>query len=184
MSREKISGKFIEIARCHFSGVRFVRASDVCCYRDFNPSVRGVLVEDRTALAAMSAPARSSFVLWRSVRNQISRPFPAQIWVVTEHSGSTAYDLRFHFNHVLPSSAMQKVDKLLGPLAPGRVAARTAKDPKHVLVFGADTDQGRSVCKHLIAGGSFVVYGLMHKAKGDVASGKSHTFCLNGWTLS
>lgn len=65
---------------------------------------------------------------------------------------------------------MEKFDKLLGPLAPNLQAQRTASHPKHVLVFGAETQQGQSVCKNLISGGAFVVYGLVDRASSTTIS--------------
>ena len=80
---------------------------------------------------------------------------------------------------------MLHIDKLLGPLAPNRQAARTAADPKHVVVCGAFTEQGKSVCNHLIADGGFVVYGLVDKAHRAIAFGKStHDTTLGAMILS
>nr|XP_018260144.1 uncharacterized protein I303_07061 [Kwoniella dejecticola CBS 10117]OBR82302.1 hypothetical protein I303_07061 [Kwoniella dejecticola CBS 10117] len=55
---------------------------------------------------------------------------------------------------------MDKIDNLLGPLNPNKMAAKTSPDPLKVIVFTATGDQGRSVCKDLIADGGFVVWGV------------------------
>ncbi len=89
---------------------------------------------------------------------------------------------------------MQKFDKALGRFAPNRQAAHSAPPPKHVVVFGADAEQGelssalrpeviqsilprtptgRSVCKQLVADGAFILYGLVDDPKSPVATGMS-----------
>jgi len=62
---------------------------------------------------------------------------------------------------------MQKADKLLGHFGPNKRAARSAPQPTSVLVIGADTAQGQSVCKHLVSDGMFIVYGLIDHTRGN-----------------
>ncbi|WWC95702.1 hypothetical protein V866_002567 [Kwoniella sp. B9012] len=64
---------------------------------------------------------------------------------------------------------MEKIDQLLGPLNPNKMAAGTAPDPIKVVVFTATGDQGRSVCKELIGDGGFMVWGVTRNTDGKGA---------------
>ncbi|KAK6908582.1 hypothetical protein I203_102585 [Kwoniella mangroviensis CBS 8507] len=94
---------------------------------------------------------------------------------------------------------MEKIDQLLGPLNPNKIAAGTAPDPIKVIVFTATGDQGRSVCKELIGDGGFIVWGVTRNTEskgakeltqlgvkmvrgdlGDVQSYKPHLLGMDG----
>jgi hypothetical protein len=70
------------------------------------------------------------------------------------------------------ASLVPALDRLLGPLAPGRQAARSAPKPLSIVVFAASGDQGRSACHSLVADGGFVVTGITEEPFGEVAMGE------------
>ncbi|RSH93074.1 hypothetical protein EHS25_007427 [Saitozyma podzolica] len=72
------------------------------------------------------------------------------------------------------ASLVPALDRLLGPLAPGRQAARSAPKPLSIVVFAASGDQGRSACHSLVADGGFVVTGITEEPFGEVAVALKH----------
>ncbi|KIR59445.1 hypothetical protein I314_04429 [Cryptococcus bacillisporus CA1873] len=64
---------------------------------------------------------------------------------------------------------MDKVDALLGPLNPNKMAAKSAPNPLKVLVLDATGDEGFSVCKSMLKDGGFHIWGLVPNADTPVA---------------
>lgn len=67
---------------------------------------------------------------------------------------------------------MDKVDALLGPFNPNKMAAKSAPDPLKVLVLDATGDEGFSVCKSMLKDGGFHIWGLVPNADTPVARGE------------
>ncbi|OWZ63313.1 hypothetical protein AYX14_06754 [Cryptococcus neoformans] len=64
---------------------------------------------------------------------------------------------------------MNKLDALLGPFNPNKMAAKSAPDPLKVLVLDATGDEGFSVCKSMLKDGGFYIWGLVPNADTPVA---------------
>ncbi|WVR07940.1 hypothetical protein IAU60_004983 [Kwoniella sp. DSM 27419] len=64
---------------------------------------------------------------------------------------------------------MELIDKVLGPIAPNKLAAKSSPQPLKVVVFTATGDQGRSVCEALIKDGTFLVWGVTRDSDSEVA---------------
>lgn len=94
------------------------------------------------------------------------------------------------------AALMSTFDRMLGPLSPSSTAAHTSPPPKHVVVFTASGDQGRSVADALISDGGFIITAITKfpqsdaahalKLKGarvveaDIADPASYAQCLEG----